>query len=44
MKKKKKVITLEEKFDVIGQHEHNSNSKTGQDVGIPEYYKNIHKL
>lgn len=35
--KKRLVITLEKKFDVIERHEHgHSNSKIGQDVGLPE--------
>jgi hypothetical protein len=31
------VITLEQKFDVIEQHEHgHSNFEIGQDVGMPD--------
>ncbi|XP_044522035.1 uncharacterized protein LOC123238854 [Gracilinanus agilis] len=36
-KKKRLVITLEQKFDVIERHERgHSNSKIGRDIGMPE--------
>jgi hypothetical protein len=42
--KKRPVITLEQKFDMIERHERgHSNSEIGQDVGMPdcdtEYYE-----